>query len=117
VSVDYSQINRLREKFAHQAEAMPKIAEDEVDDIGEEVASEARGIAAGYPKGTGALAAAVRVIRVGSAVVSVGAAVREAFYLEVGSPNTGAPRPWLTGPATRALEELLERMSKKAVDF
>ena len=117
MSVDYSQINRLRDKFARQAKAFPKVTATEVSAAGDETAAEAKGIAGGYPKGTGALAAAVQVTRAGGGVVSVGAAVREAWYLEVGSPNTGAPRPWLTGPAVRALDELLDRMSKRAVDF
>jgi hypothetical protein len=39
------------------------------------------------------------------------AEVREAAFLEYGSPNTGAPRAWLTGPARKAIDELFAELS------
>lgn len=111
--VDFSDLHRLEAQWRDEAKRLPDDAEDDVDEVVQEVASEARATAAGYPKGTGALAAAVRIVRVGAAAYTVGAAVREAFYLEVGSPNTGGPRPWLTGPAQRALDELVGKIGKR----
>lgn len=66
---------------------------------------------------TGELARSVRIDathRNNEAGYMIGAAVRQAFFLEYGSPNTGAPRPWLTGPANRELEGLAAQLGKEA---
>ena len=73
------------------------------------VASEARSTAAGYPKGTGALAADVNVSVSGNEA-HIFTGQREGYFLEVGSPNTGAPRPWLSGPAEVSAADLGEAL-------
>lgn len=73
------------------------------------VRDEAAATAGSYPNGTGALAGAVRVG--GSDLTrTVGADLREAFFLEFGSPSTGGPRPWLTKPAHERTNDLLDRL-------
>jgi hypothetical protein len=116
ITIDASEIRVLEHKLGQAAADMHREAGNEVQKTARQVAAEARGIAGGYPHGTGALAAAVRVT--GSGLnATVGADVREAFYLEVGSPNTGAPRPWLSGPAERHQRDLEDQLAKAADPF
>lgn len=44
----------------------------------------------------------------------VGSTVKQAALLEYGTPTTGAPRPWLTGPAESALDDLLSDLASAA---
>jgi hypothetical protein len=115
VSVDFAELNRLNDLWRRKAKDVDKIDGD-VEDVANEIAAEARSTAAGYPKGTGETARSIDVERRGDASYSVVASSRAAFYLEVGSPNTGAPRPFITGPAERALGELVERVGKRVSD-
>src|SRR4051812_840916 len=74
----------------------------------------ARANAAGYTKGTGALLDAIQ--SEGSPVHRrVFAEVREAAILEYGSPNTGAPRAWLTDPARKSVDVLFLELSAATV--
>jgi len=64
---------------------------------------------------TGELARSVQIERTnrGSAdAYMIGAPVRQAFFLEYGSPNTGAPRPWLSAPALKGQDELASHLDK-----
>lgn len=42
----------------------------------------------------------------------IGAPVRQAHFLEYGSPTTGAPRAWLSGPARKGANELLAELAR-----
>lgn len=42
----------------------------------------------------------------------IGAPVRQAFFLEYGSPNTGGPDPWLSGPARKGANQLFAEMAR-----
>lgn len=63
---------------------------------------------------TGELARSVQMERLNDGAYRIGADVRQAFFLEYGSPNTGAPRPWLSSPARSAQMQVLSDMSKAA---
>lgn len=83
-----------------------------LDEVGGHVETEARGIVATFQtKSTGELEGAI--YRRGTPVSQeIGADVKQAFFLETGSPTTGGPRPWLSGPAERGMVELLELVGK-----
>jgi hypothetical protein len=63
---------------------------------------------------TGELSRSVQIERLTDGAYRVGAGVRQAFFLEYGSPNTGAPRPWLSAPAMTAQQRVLSEVSKAA---
>lgn len=42
----------------------------------------------------------------------IGAEVRQAFFLEYGSPTTGGPRPWLSAPAQKGANQLFAEMAR-----
>ena len=98
IHFDASAVLRLAKLLNEAGVIVEAAAVAELPRTAEEVAAQARATAAGYPKGTGALAADVNVENRGTeSLVFTGQ--REGYFLEVGSPNTGAPRPWLSGPA------------------
>jgi len=109
--LDTSDLDRLRYLLDRAGDRIDNKAADEVRDVTSRIAAEARSTAAGYPHGTGALAAAVDY-EVSGLESRVFANVREAFYLEYGSPNTGAPRPWLTEPTERGMRDLEDKLGK-----
>lgn len=77
-----------------------------LDAAANRVADEASRIARSYPSATGELADAVDITGTPASRI-IGANVRQAFFLEYGSPNTGAPRAWLSGPARAEVNQLL----------
>ena len=77
-------------------------------------AAAGRQTAAGYPKATGELASEVSTDMGPGLTGRVYANVRQAWFLEVGSPNTGAPRPWLSEPAERSQERLYAHIIRVA---
>lgn len=60
---------------------------------------------------TGELAAAVDTEGT-AARKRVFANVRQGYFLEYGSPTTGAPRPWLSDPARKGANKLLAEISE-----
>lgn len=115
LDIDLSEILELVHILEAAADAPRREAETAHREVGQEVLDEARSTAGSYPNGTGALAADVRMAssRDGTRIFSD---KREGFFLEFGSPNTGAPRPWLTEPARKGAEKLGERLTK-AIDL
>lgn len=103
---DFTDIRRLENEIARAANGALSGAADALDRIVPRVAEEARANAASFPHGTGELARSVEYDTSGL-TRRVHAPVRQAFFLEYGSPNTGAPRPWLTGPAESGQNELV----------
>ncbi len=78
--------------------------------IAEDVAAKASATARSYPHATGTLADAVEVDGT-PASKRIHADVREAFFLEYGSPSTGGPRPWLSAPARDGANQLLAELA------
>lgn len=116
VFADFSALDDLNRLLEAAVKRTAKARADELNKTAEKVRDQAAAIAASYPKGTGALAANVTVT--GTALTRrVGSDLREGWFLEFGSPNTGAPRPWLTGPAGRGAEELLAELGKAAAPW
>lgn len=111
ISIDTSDLDRLVGLLEAAADRVDNKASDALRDITGRIASEARATAGGYPHGTGALAAAVEYTTTGLES-RVFADVREAFYLEYGSHNTGAPRPWLSEPTERGARDLADKLGK-----
>jgi hypothetical protein len=72
------------------------------------VATAARSTASSYRKGTGRLARSIEE-EADEKGARIWADPREGFFLEYGSPNTGGPRRWLSGPA----EEVAGKMGEK----
>lgn len=111
-TVDVSEIQRLAALFDKAASKIPNDARHELENAARQVQTEAISNAAGMAW-TGALAESVE-LTMGDDSARIEANVREAFFLEYGSPNTGAPRPWLSGPAERGAAELEDRLGKIA---
>ena len=61
---------------------------------------------------TGELAASVES-EVNGFFGKVSADPRQGWFLEYGSPNTGAPDPWMSAPAERAQDAMLETLAKE----
>jgi len=114
VSADTSDIDHLQQILAAARERPHKERAAVLDRRAGDAETEARAIVATYnKKSTGALADAIT--REGTPVFQrIFANVREASLLERGTPNTGAPRPWLTGPAQKAADAVLEDLTKSA---
>lgn len=114
ITADYSDIKDLDALLKRASERPHKVRAQELDRVGAQVESEGRANAAAFHKdSTGELAAAVT--RTGTPVFQrIYANVRQAFFQEYGSPNTGAPNPWLSGPAQKGADELFDELSKAA---
>ncbi len=112
ISADLSQIADLDRVLTAARERPHKVRAQALDRVANRVADEARGIVGGYTTAsTGELAGAIYVR--GTPVSKfIGADVRQAFFLEYGSPTTGGPRPWLSGPAQKGADELLAELAE-----
>ena len=113
ITVDVSEIRQLAHLLAVAADAARDESEEALREVAMKVAAEARSNASGFAD-TGELPAGAVQLQVSGSGARIYADVRQAFFLEYGSPNTGAPRPWLSGPAERGSTELLKRMAKIA---
>lgn len=113
VFADFTALDDLNSFLEQAITRTAKERTKALDETSEEVRSEAAAIAASYPNGTGALAENVTVSGT-DLTKRVGSDEREGWFLEFGSPNTGGPRPWLTGPADRGAAKMLTRLSKAA---
>jgi len=116
ITIDVSEIKQLEKLFGTAAKASSVGAEKALRDVTVKVAGEAVANALSFhTASTGELAAAVEH-QVSGTGARVFADVRQAFFLEYGSPTTGGPRPWLTEPAERGSTELLTRLSKLGME-
>lgn len=111
VGIDVSELGDLAGMLSRAATRTHAERAAALDKVAHQVQSEATAIASTYTKGTGALASSIEV---GGTPVSrrIFADLREAYFLEFGSPNTGPPRPWLTGPAEKGARELFDELGK-----
>lgn len=110
-TLNTSDLGRLTRMLDRAADQVDNRAEDAVREVTGRIADEARSTAASYPKGTGALAADINEDTSGLEA-RVFTNQREGFYLEYGSPNTGAPRPWLTEPTERGARDLEDKLGE-----
>lgn len=116
IGFDTSEIDNLQKLLSNAVARVPKERVTGLDRAAEAVRSQAIEAARGYTKGTGALADDIEV-RGTPLTKRVGSDLREAFFLEFGSPNTGAPRPFLTGPARIEITKLLVELGHTAGPF
>ena len=111
VGIDVSELGDLAGMLSRAAERPRAERAAALDKVAHQVQSEATAIASTYTKGTGKLAESIELS--GTPLSRrIFANVREAFFLEFGSPNTGPPRPWLTGPAEKGAKELFDELGK-----
>lgn len=113
ITFDTSELDNLNALLGAAAARVDKERASALSHHAEQVASTGRATVRGYTKGTGALADDISVTGTPLTKV-VGSDLREAFFLEFGSPNTGAPRPWLTAPARFEMTELLKELGHAA---
>ncbi len=112
VTVDTSELAALTALLTKAATRSPTETAAALAVIADQVEAEARSNAASFTTAsTGELAGSITVT--GSKLTqTIDAPVRQAFFLEAGSPNTGAPRPWLTGPLETGANALLAKVSE-----
>lgn len=116
IQVDMSDLKLLERLLADAERSIAVDAVRIVNRVANQVEREAKQTAASY-NGTGELSRSVRQLGrsdPSGATVAIGAPVRQAFFLEFGSPNTGAPRPWLSGPAARGQQDILIDLAREA---
>jgi hypothetical protein len=117
IRADWSDLKLLERLLDEAQRAVHVDAARIVQRVGRQVEREAKQTASSY-QGTGELASSLRQFTYladpTGATLRVGAAVRQAFFLEYGSPTTGAPRPWLSGPAERGQEDILIDLAREA---
>jgi len=116
IQVDMSDLELLERLLADAERAIAVDAVRIVQRAANRVERESKQTASSY-NGTGELSRSIKQLGrsdPSGATVAVGAQVRQAFFLEYGSPNTGAPRPWLSGPAERAQEDILIDLAREA---
>lgn len=114
ITFDTHEIDDLNKKLI---EASIRVARERARGLSraaEAVRTQAAATARSYPHATGALADSVEVSGTDLSK-RVGSTLREAFFLEFGSPTTGGPRPWLTGPARTEINHLFDDLSKAAM--
>lgn len=112
ISADYSDLDDLVQLLTRATERPHRERAVALVETAVKVENEARTNAQAFHiDSTGELAAAIT--RAGTPVFQrIFANVRHAAFLEYGSPTTGPPRPWLTGPARRGADDLFERISR-----
>lgn len=118
VIADLSELDNLARLLDEARETARRIPEVHLRTAARQVLVEAVANAQGMAD-TGELARSVRlsehgVASAGQSAYVIGANVRQAAFLEYGSPNTGPPRPWLTAPAYKAMDSMAARVLKEA---
>lgn len=114
VTVDTSDVERALKIFEAAAERVERVSDQALTAAVVGAAGEAiRNASAPDFRDTGATADGVQWDTSGE-VRRIGSPTRAAWFNEVGSPNTGAPNPWLSAPARRAAEEMFDAISGEA---
>lgn len=114
ITFDASELDDLNAMLTRAAAKVDTTRSRGLERTARSVRDQAAATARSYPHATGALADSVEVSGTPLTKV-VGSTLREAFFLEFGSPTTGGPRPWLTGPARTEITRLLEELGKAAI--
>lgn len=114
ITFDTSELDDLNAMLTRAAAKVDKTRAAGLMRTAESVKAQAAATARSYPHATGALADSLMI---GGTPLTriVGSTLREAFFLEFGSPTTGGPRPFLTGPARKEITRLLEELGKAAI--
>lgn len=109
--VDMSDIHELEGLIEHAKNAAPEESAKALETRTTEAYNEALGNARGFHKAsTGALASVTTMEMIRGEHGIIRAPVRQGWFQEYGSPNTGAPNPWLSGPARAAADRLVRDM-------
>lgn len=112
ITFDASAIKEFDEVLSRARERSYKDRTRILARIGGEVRDESRANAQAFnTDSTGELAAAVDMDGT-AARKHIFANVRQAFFLEYGSPTTGAPRPWMSDPARKGANKLFAEISE-----
>ena len=114
VTFDTSDLDNLNLMLTTAAARLDKARASGLARAADRIRSDAAATVRGYPHATGALADSITVSGTPLTKV-VGSTLREAFFLEFGSPTTGGPRPWLTRPARTEMTKLLEELGRAAI--
>lgn len=109
-TIDMSEIDELRRLLATASDRAEGDASEVLDKEVPRVFEEAHNTVISYPHATGETAKSMDYDRKGN-TRRVWAETKQARLLEYGTPNTGPPRPWLTGPAERGSLRILRAMS------
>lgn len=115
VTFDVSQLNALANHLPAAGKKLKQAAGPAVRRHATEAMNEAASIAREYPSPIDKLADSLE-LTVSTRSARIHTDAREGTFLEFGSPNTGAPRPWLTGPAQRAGDALYDELIKLAAE-
>lgn len=114
VTVDVSEIDFLATLFEAAAVKAPIKAHAALDVVVPRVHAEAVGNAAAFnTASTGELSRNTHYDTSGS-LRRIYSTVKQGALLEYGTPTTGAPRKWLTGPAEKGSTALLVLLASKA---
>lgn len=109
-----SDLDELQQLLAAARSRPYKVRVSALNTAAERVKSEAKAIVATYDTdSTGELESVIDIDGT-PASRRIFADVRQGFFLEYGSPTTGGPRPWLTGPARLAANDLLNDLAAGA---
>ncbi len=109
---DLSQIKDLEAMLDRAAKRPPKERARALDIRANNVAEKARATVATYDrKSTGELGSTIDVTGT-DLTKEIGSPAKQGWYLETGTPNTGAARPWLSGPAEEEQRGLLDDVGK-----
>lgn len=114
LTVDTSEIDALAALLAGAAPRMETDTTRVMDQVASSVVAAAK---ASVPVASGELRDSVQVERQGGKgyrVRYIHAEPRQGYFLEYGSPTTGAPRPWLSGPAQRGAMVLHDELMRVA---
>lgn len=113
ITFDTSELDNLADLLATAREKPKAVRAEALGRVGDKVKAEAEAIAQAYPDPLDELAGNVEMEST-PLTRRIFTSKRQGAFLEFGSPNTGAPRPWLTGPAQKGADELFEELSKAA---
>lgn len=114
VTFDTSELDDINTMLSRAAAKVDTTRARGLEQTANSVRDQAAATARSYAHASGALANDVSVSGTPLTKV-VGSTLREAFFLEFGSPTTGGPRPWLTAPARTEITRLLEELGKAAI--
>lgn len=108
ITIDTSELRQLAAMLDAARKAAPAQCDAALDRVVAQVVTEARANADAV-RLTGALHDHTEADTTGI-TRRIWSDVREAAFQEFGSPNTGPPNPWLTGPARAGSTRLLQEM-------
>ena len=115
-TIDTSELEILRMLLSTAADEAEGETSELLDQEVRDVYEEAHSTVQSYPKATGATAASMGFDTSGH-TRRIWAGTKQGALLEHGTPTTGPPRPWLSGPAEQASRRILEEMAEIGAIF